>query len=443
MTGGMPRRTLLGSTAAAGLAAALAGCSSDSGGGEGSAGSRRKGEKITLTFWTWVPGIDACVALWNKQNPDVQVKVEKVSPTNGAQYAKMHAALKAKNAPDLAQIEYQMVPSFLLDQGLVDLSKYGAGEHKDKFVGWQWQQSVFGDGVFAIPQDSGPMGMFYRSDLFDKWGIEPPATWAEYERAATKVRAKGAWIATFPPMAGGWFTGLAWQAGAHWFDTKGDTWIVDMTGQETRRVCDFWEGLVRGKLVKTEPDRQNAWYSDLQSGRIVTWVGAQWGNALLSGNAPGTAGKWRVAPMPQWDKGGKASANWGGSTTALMSGTKYPKDALAFAVWLNSAPESVALLPKAGVGWPAARAGSANPALDRPDDFFGGQKYNSVFAGTEQGVNTSWRWGPMMDATFQHLGDELTAAINGKGSFADALARVQRRTVDDLKAKGLKVETRT
>ncbi|MFH8809497.1 ABC transporter substrate-binding protein [Streptomyces hygroscopicus] len=442
LTDGTPRRAVLGGAAAAAAGFALAGCGSDGDGGDGGdrPKGREKGEKITLTFWSWVPGIDKPVAQWNRENPEVRVEIEKVSAVDGAQYAKMHAAIKAGSPPDLGQIEYPVVPSFLVDNGLLDLTEYGVAAHKDKFIGWQWQQSVFGKAVYAVPQASGPMGLFIRRDLFDRWGIEPPATWDDYEAAAEAIRKEGAWIETFSATNGNRFAGLAWQAGARWFGTEGDTWTVSIDDEPTRKVADYWYDLVRRKLIKTIPDRQNAWYKDVQTGAVASWLGASWGDALLVGNAPRTAGKWRVAPMPQWRKGDAAFANWGGSTTAVFAGTKYPKDALAFAVWLNTDPESIKLLIENGYGTPGATRGYTTSQLDVHKDFFGGQEYSEVFDAASKGVDTSWQWGPATDTLYQRLGDAFTAAIGDGSPFRSVLRKVQGETITDLREKGLKVK---
>ncbi|MFD8630345.1 ABC transporter substrate-binding protein [Streptomyces hygroscopicus] len=441
-TDGAPRRAVLGGAAAAAAGFAFAGCGSDGDRGDGGdrPKGREKGEKITLTFWSWVPGIDKPVAQWNRENPEVRVEVEKVSAVDGAQYAKMHAAIKAGSPPDLGQIEYPVVPSFLVDNGLLDLTEYGVAAHKDKFIGWQWQQSVFGKAVYAVPQASGPMGLFIRRDLFDRWGIEPPATWDDYEAAAEAIRNEGAWIETFSATNGNRFAGLAWQAGARWFGIEGDTWTVSIDDEPTRKVADYWYDLVRRKLIKTIPDRQNAWYKDVQTGAVASWLGASWGDALLVGNAPRTAGKWRVAPMPQWRKGDAAFANWGGSTTAVFAGTKYPKDALAFAVWLNTDPESIKLLIENGYGTPSAKRGYTTSQLDVHKDFFGGQEYSEVFDAASKGVDTSWQWGPATDTLYQRLGDAFTAAIGDGSPFRSVLRKVQGETITDLREKGLKVK---
>jgi multiple sugar transport system substrate-binding protein len=409
-----------------------------------SAGSTRHSQAtVNLTFWSWVPGVDKAVDLWNSSHPDIQVTLDKIPPGGGGGYAKMHAAVKAGNAPDLAQVEYQEIPGFLLDNELVDLSKYGAANSKSKFVGWQWQQGVFGSHVYAIPQASGPMGLFYRKDIFDKLHLKAPTTWAQYEADAKIIHRanKQMYIGTFPPGNSAWFTALAWQAGAKWFGTSGDAWTVNIDNAPTRAVAAYWDRLRKEHVIKTEPDFSNAWYKDLQTGHIVGWVSAQWGDAILTGNAPKTAGKWRVAYLPQWTKGARVSANWGGSSTALLRGTQHPSEALQFAVWLNSDPKSIDLLIHGGYGWPAATAAFKGSALDQPSSFFGGQRYNNLFAASDKNIDVSWGWIPTVDATYQHLNDGFTAAVAGHGSFVATVKKAQKLTISDLKAKGLQVAT--
>lgn len=181
----MSRRLFLGTTGALSLGAALTAC-----GGGGSGSSSGSAEPVgradidkamktptELTFWTWVPNIAKEIALFEKKYPAVKVKV--VNAGQGTpQYTKLRTALKAgSGAPDLVQMEYQAIPTFTITDSLLDLRPYGAAELKDRFVDWTWGQVSGGDGeVWAIPQDTGPMGLLYRKDIFDKHGIEVPGT---------------------------------------------------------------------------------------------------------------------------------------------------------------------------------------------------------------------------------------------------------------------------
>ncbi|MEK8170468.1 hypothetical protein NKH77_15235 [Streptomyces sp. M19] len=144
--------------------------------------------------------------------------------------------------------------------------------------------------------------------------------------------------------------------------------------------------------------------------------------------------------MPQWHRGDGAYANWGGSTTAVFAKTSYPRDALDFAVWLNTDPASVRLLIEGGYGYPGATKGYTTADLDVHKDFFGGQAYNAVFEEASRGVDTSWKWGPAVDTLYQRLGDAFAAALGDGGSFRSVLGRVQGEIVADLREKGLKVE---
>lgn len=435
---GPGRRAVLGGTAAAASGLALAGC----GGGDVQPQERKRGQHIRLTFWTWVPGIEKAVDLWNRHHPEVQVDVEKLSAIDGIQYAKMNAAVKAGNPPDLGQLEFPIISAFVLEDALFDLTRLGEIEQtRGKFTRWQWEQSVFGDSVFAVPQASGPMGMFLRHDLLSAWDIAVPRTWDEYERAAEQVRRHDAYIDTFASPNAQRFTAFAWQAGAKWFRVEGDQWIITVDDEPTRQVADYWENLVRRKLIKTIPDQRNAWYKDVQTGAIVGWLAPSWGDALLVGNAPKTAGKWRTHPLPQWKPGANEQANWGGSTTAVFEGCRYPRDARDFAVWLNSAPDGIQALIQGGAGWPAAKTGWKPQDTELGRDFFGGQHYSEIFERADRAVDTSWQWGPLMDTLNVRLWDAFNDALAGGTSFRGVLRQVQREHVDDLRSKGLKVRS--
>ncbi|WP_308403806.1 ABC transporter substrate-binding protein [Streptomyces rhizoryzae] len=360
-----------------------------------------------------MPGIDAPVDLWNRTHPEVRVRVEKVSAVNGEQYAKMHAAIAAGNPPDLGQIEYPVLPAFLLANGLRDLAPPGAARYRDRFAAWQWRQACPGPGVYAIPQAGGPMGLFVRQDLFDRWGVRVPRTWDEYA-AAREVRRHGAWIETFAPANGNRFAGLAWQAGARWYTTRGHTWIVHLDDPPTRAVADFWEALVRQRLVKTVPDRRDAWYKDIQTGAIPAWIGASWGDALLAGNAPGTRGKWRAAPLPQGRAGLRGLAQH-------RPGVPRPAD------------QERLRLPRRPDGLRPHRPRRGPGLLRRPGVQRGLRRRRAH-------VDTGWRWGPGVDALYQRLGDAFGDALADGGSFRSVLAAVQRQTVEDLRDRGLAAE---
>ncbi|SDN67644.1 ABC transporter substrate-binding protein [Allokutzneria albata] len=426
---GFPRRSALRGALALGL---LAGCSKPGGPARRTPGPG----PARLTFWAWVPGIEKCVALWNSENPDVQVTLVRIPAARSGGYSKFYSSLEAGQQPDLMQAEFSEMPAMMMYGGLEDLTQHGVEQYRSLFVDWIWQQGAYGGGVYAIPQASGPVAMYYRRDLFDKWGIAAPKTWSEYAKTAELVRSHDAYLGTFPPNNGQYQAALAWQAGGRWFGTKDQRWTVDIDSEPTRRVLDFWEPLVRERLVKTIPDSGTAWYKDLADGNSVTWIGAHWADGVLRGGVPNGTGKWAVAPMPQWG-GPFVASNLGGSSTCVVRGTAYPKEAMRFAVWLNTNPRSIALLLAGGYGWPALRNTDSIPELHAPSPYYGGQSIAKVFGEANAAVDTAWKWAPITTQAVQVLTDQLGQAVNGAFRLRDALPTTQRRTVRAMEKKGL------
>ncbi|WP_345694774.1 ABC transporter substrate-binding protein [Kitasatospora terrestris] len=443
----LPGRVSAVSTAL--LLALLTGCGGGGGSDSSDAGAacRPSSGKVTLEYWSWVPGMDKAVALWNSQNPDIQVNVKTTPSGNAGTYQNLSNALKADKAPDLSQIEYDSLASFRIKNGLRDISGCpGVAEAKGTFIDWTWSQVDFGgagaDGVWAVPQDTGPMALFYRKDVFDQLGLSAPTTWAEYEAAARTIKAagKGQSITHFSQTDPNWFTGLLWQNKAGMFQRNGDQWKVTIDRPESRQVADYWQHLIDDKLVATDlqgfsPALYKAW----DSGEVVTWISAAWGYSTIRDNAPSTAGKWAVAPMPQWTKGAQAAGNWGGSTTAVLKGSKHPAEAAKFALWLNTDPKALEILNREGGLYPAASSGLQLPALQQPVSFYGGQKIFDVFAQASKGVDTGFTWGPTMTDTYRFLSDGAAKVAGGTGNLSDVLEQAQSQSVQSLHEQSLDV----
>jgi multiple sugar transport system substrate-binding protein len=344
----------------------------------------------TLTFWTWVPDIQKQVDLFEKAYPAIKVKVENVG--NGApQYTKLRTVLKAgTGAPDVAQIEYQYLTSFNVTKSLLDLSPYGATKLKSQYVPWVWNQVVAKNQVLAIPQDSGPMGNLYRTDILKAAGItEPATTWDQYAKDAAAIKSKtGSYISNLPGD-GGQITGLLWQAGAKPFGYDGKKGVkVDVNSAKAKEVMAYWQKLIQADLVSVDPDFTDQWYQGLAQGKYAGWLTAAWGPVFLQGTAKGTSGKWGAAPLPQYS-GAAVSGNWGGSSDAVLSTTKNKIAAYELAKWINNEKSSTDLFASKQFLFPTANNVLTDPTFtDQKSDFYGGQKVNKLFSDISTTVDT-------------------------------------------------------
>ncbi|MEJ3747572.1 extracellular solute-binding protein [Actinomycetes bacterium KLBMP 9797] len=398
---------------------------------------------VNLTFTSWIPGIEDVVKVWNDKNPNIQVKVQTGPNGNGGTYQNFFNQLKAGNAPDLGQIEYDTLPSFRVQDGLTNLAGCDiVTSAQDKFVDWTWGQVTFGEqnSVYAIPQDAGPMAMFYRADLFKQHGIAVPTTWAEYAAAAEKVKATGGYITNFSQGDVNQFAGLAWQAGGRWFANDGSQWTVSLTDAKTTEVAEYWQDLINRKLVSSVPPWTTEWDNAYNTSKAWTWVSAVWGANSIATGAPTTAGKWAVAPMPQWTAGEKSAGNWGGSSTAVFKTSKHPYEAAQFALWLNTSDEALTLLNQKANLYPATKAGATLPALSNGVEFYGGQKIYEVFAQASAEVSPDFVWGPIMTKTYADAGDGFKAAVSGQGTLLDALKTAQTSTIQAMKSQAIPVK---
>lgn len=427
-------------------ALALAGCSSgtsdtDTDSTDAAACAPADGD-VTLEFTTWVPRMEDVVELWNAENPDIQVKVQTGPNGNGGTYQNFFNQIKAGDAPDLGQVEYDALPNFLVQDGLEDLSACeDVVAAEADFVDWTWGQVTLGtDGIYGIPQDSGPMALFYRADLFEANGIPVPTTWDEYRDAAVKIREAGGYITNFSQSDINQFAGFAWQNNAQWFASDDAGWDVTLTGDATTAVADYWQGLIDDDLVSTVPAWTDEWNNAYNSGDAWTWPSAVWGANSIASGAPDTAGKWAVAPLPQWEAGDTAAGNWGGSSTAVLKGSEHLYEATKFALWLNTSDEAITALAESASLYPATKDGLDLPIFADGVEFYAGQKIYDVFSAAALEVSPDFAWGPTMTQTYADVSDGFKAAVSGDGTLADALAAGQTATIDALKAASIPVK---
>ncbi len=404
----------------------------------GSAAASAPAGPVSLTYWTWVPNMDKIVAVWNQAHPDIKVTVSKQAGGDQAS-AKFLTAAKAGNPPDLVQAEYQHLPSFVAAEAVADI-KAETAAIKPEFSDGLWGLVTLGtDGVYGIPQDSGPMMLFYRADLFDKYGIDVPKTWDEYAEAARKVHKKDpkVYLGTFSSKDPGAFAGLAQQAGAQWWSTSGGSWKVAIDDAPTTKVADYWGGLVKEGVIDDMPYFTPEWNKALNDGKLLTWPSAVWAPGVLEANAPKGKGKWAVAPLPQWSAGENVSGFWGGSSTAVAAKSPHKAQAVQFATWLNTDPEALDLLVKEGALYPASSKGQ--DSLTEPPAYFSNQPDFWQQANQISATARGFTFGPNVGVTYNAFSDAFDKALQAKSSFGDAVRVMQDATVADMRKSGFQL----
>ena len=181
-------------------------------------------------------------------------------------------------------LESEVLSSFAIRKALVDLTEYGANDVKGDYSEGAWKDVSSGAAVYAIPVDGGPMGMLYRQDIFDEYGIAVPTTWDEFAAAAQQLKDAGApgVLVDFATNGRAYNQALFAQAGSVPFDydNANPTEIgIEVNDQGAKDVLAYWETLVDERSVATDNAFTADYNTKLVDGSYAVYVAAACGRA--------------------------------------------------------------------------------------------------------------------------------------------------------------------
>jgi multiple sugar transport system substrate-binding protein len=452
-TAGRRPRRLVGAGAVALAAALLAACGGGSADSAASAGPTGSGTAATgagcaagatdLTFWGWSAGYDLVVKKFNQTHPDVCVKLENAGAAND-EYVKLSDTLKADSgAPDVAQIEYFELPSFEITKSLLDLTPYGTDSVKDKIAPAAWSQVVQGDKQYAMPVDLGPLALYYNSRQFSAHNVPVPTTWSEFAAAADKLHAADpkAAITNFDPVTAQEVLALMQQYNAFPFTYSGGEKLgIDFTGPAQTAFAELWQQLIDKHEVTTAADFSPTQWAHLDSGANAARLSPAWGPVGMQTSIKKTIGDWRAAPMPQSTAGGNVAGNWGGSTLAVVKGTKHAKEAAEFVQWFGASDAAWNILSGDVAGaFPGYRPLLESPGFQAtPLKISGTSAPNKVFAQAAQNLKSA-QWPPIMTAALTQWTTTFAGVSKGTETLPDAFRTFQQQMVTYAKQQGFTV----
>jgi multiple sugar transport system substrate-binding protein len=382
----------------------------------------------TITYWSWTPSAEAQVKAFQQQYPNVKVNYVNAG-TGNDHYTKLQNVIKAgSGAPDVAQIEYQALPQFALPGSLVDLRQYGFDSFQSAYTPSTWTAVHAGDGLFGLPQDSGPMALFYNKEVFDKYGLTVPKTWDEYVAAGKKLhQADPKKFITNDTGDAGFATSMIWQAGGKPFKTDGKNISINLQDDGAKKWTGVWNQLVSQGLVASIPGWSDEWFKALGDGTIATLATGAWMPGVMEASVKPGAGKWRVAPMPTYD-GQPATAENGGSTQSVLKQSANPALAAGFVRWLNHDGGVKPFL--ASGGFPSTSADLKDPAfVDKKSAYFGDQQINQVLTGAASTVVPDWQYLPFQLYANSIFGDTVGKAYQAKSDLNAGLTSWQQALV--------------
>lgn len=341
-----------------------------------------------ITVWSWTTAATALrgvVPDFEKANPGITVEVLDIG--NPAIWDKITVGMASggKGLGDVLHIGCDYLPGYLekFPGGLADLSKHGANAYSDKFAKGLWPTVVGKDkGVYALPWEVNPLGMFYRSDLFRKAGVDPTAmtSWDELTAAGPKVlSATGAQLVDVDKAGAtgnmDFFQNLMQLQGSFYFNLDG---AVTLGSPQAVTAMTVIKRLNDAGLL-ADTGGKGVWQRLLQQGRLATSPNPAWAAGYLAGKLPDQKGDWRVMQPLAAAPGGGRSAIVNSTFLAVAASSPRQQAAWKFIEFALTRPAEINRMFAAGGVFPALPAAYTDPAFSAADPFYGGQQVLKSF----------------------------------------------------------------
>lgn len=277
-----------------------------------------------ITIWAWNVAAKALVESaksFNQKYPKIKVNVQEYGLAQNV-YERYSVILSSGvGVPDIIQIESDYVQTFAETYPQYFFDMNGYIDIEGKVDPSKISTSYDSEGkLVSIPWDSGPVVMFYREDLFNQAGIDINSiiTFEDYISAGKKLKER------FPNIT---MTGLPFTQDenlfrcllvankSYYLNNKGEITVASSKAIETlqmiKRLID--EGVAKNTINWDGGIVAN------KNGELASWIMGGWWGGTIKDQMPEMKGKWKIAPIPAFPDGARASSSGGAGLSITAS----------------------------------------------------------------------------------------------------------------------------
>jgi trehalose/maltose transport system substrate-binding protein len=354
------------------------------------------------------------------------------TPNSATERLALYQQILAANSPDIDVFQIDVIWPGTLANHLIDLSEHVDGDELAQHFPTIVENNTVEGRLVGIPWFTDAGLLYYRSDLLEKYGKEPPETWQELTEIAQEIqdgeRAEGN-----DRMQGFVFQGRAYEGltcnALEWLDAFGGGTIVDADGTitvnnpqavEALDLAATWVGTItpEGVLNYAEEESRGVF----QSGNAVFM--RNWPYAWALGNAPDSpiAGNIGVTQLPKGGEDGKHTGVLGGWQLAVSRYSQNPEIAADLVTHLTSYDEQKRRAIKGSYN-PTIAALYEDEEVLEATPFFG-ELYETF-------TNAVARPSQVTGARYNQMSSEFFNAahnvLSGRAAAADSLADLESR----------------
>lgn len=283
---------------------------------------------------------------FNRQHPNIRVKlVEGPAATNSREDQYVTSFLSGSVTYDLVYADVVWIPKFADAGWLEDLTDRLTPQQQERFIAGTIEGSKYNGRIYRVPMQADAGLLYYRKDLLEQAGEQPPQTFDDLVRIASKLQDPGAQLAGFV-WQGRQYEGLVCNYlevltgfGGTWIDPQ--TNQVGLDQQPAIDAAEFLRACIHTHSI-TPPGVTT--YAEEESRQIF-----HSGNAVFLRNWPYVwplsqrddspiRGKVGMVPMPA-NAGGKHAATLGGWGFAIAKGSQHKEAAWTFIQWITDLPQ--------------------------------------------------------------------------------------------------------
>lgn len=283
------------------------------------------------------------------------------------------------------------------------------------------EQGMWQDRIYGLPCIQAVFGLHYRTDIFEKYGVEVPQTWEELRETAKKLNQKepGVHGITFMGRRGVQlqctYDNMLWSFGGEWYD---ENYRPTINSQAAVDALEYFKSLIpfapKGVLTYDWDENARAF---AQGTAAIT---IQWQNAAPTFYDPEKSkivGKFKftkVLGKKQPDGSIKRTPTFGGWSLQIPKDSKHKEAAWEFMVWASS-PE---LDPRLAYSQPGSRfSGLEDPETQKKYIEYRGMLESLPIA---KGRPRIAPYSELADALEVALSEAMTGAKSSKKALDEA-----------------------
>lgn len=241
-------------------------------------------------------------------------------------------ATLAGKGPDAALLVTSALP--------VNLAKRGAALNLEEFPGFDEVESRvresamikyrYKQGTYAIPSTQSFNMMFYRTDIFEEFGLEPPNTWTDFYKILPVLDHNNLQIGIMPDQLT--FEMLLYQHGGTLYTD--DLNATNLHSAEALEAFRMWTDL----YVKYSLPQTYDFYNRFRTGEMPLGIADYSMYNNISVLAPELRGSWKMVPVPgiETETGINRTVTSDGQASVIMSKAKDPEAAWTFLEWWST-----------------------------------------------------------------------------------------------------------